>query len=58
MEKGHMACLRGDSYQADEHGVDLLTATEVVVTTAPDLLAGACGARTTGFWRLSQIDGG
>jgi len=32
-----MACLRGDSYQADEHGVDLLTATEAVVTTAPDL---------------------
>ena len=29
-----MACLRGDSYQADEHGVDLLTA---VVTTTPDL---------------------
>ena len=29
-----MACLRGDSYQADEHGVDLLTA---VVTTALDL---------------------
>ena len=29
-----MACLRGDSYQADEHGVDLLMA---VVTTAPDL---------------------
>jgi len=37
MEKGHMACLRGDSYQADEHGVDLLTPTEAVVTTAPDL---------------------
>jgi len=32
-----MACLRGDSYQADEHGVDLLTPTEAVVTTAPDL---------------------
>jgi len=31
-----MACLRGDSYQADEHDVDL-TATEAVVTTAPDL---------------------
>jgi len=37
MEKGHMACLRGDSDQADEHGVDLLTATEAVLTTAPDL---------------------
>ena len=32
-----MACLRGDSYQADEHGVNLLTPTEAVVTTAPDL---------------------
>ena len=32
-----MACLRGDSYQADEHGVDLLTPTEAVITTALDL---------------------
>jgi hypothetical protein len=33
----HMACWRGDAYQADGHDIDLLMATEVVVTTAPDL---------------------
>jgi hypothetical protein len=34
---GHMACWRGDAYQVDGHSVDLLTATEAVITTAPNL---------------------
>jgi len=35
--QGHMVYWRGDAYQADEHGLDLLMATEAVATTAPDL---------------------
>jgi len=37
MDREHMACWRGDAYQADKHHVDLFMAMEAIATTTPDL---------------------